>query len=106
MTSRVLTLASGHATIKPNYKERTAGYHITFDQFVCRDAWADRGKVREPDAVFHARIMTYMAGAETEAELLGRIAIGDSDDRYQIALTAEELCYSPPWDRLEPRLRS
>jgi hypothetical protein len=46
-----------------------------------------------------------MAGAEAEAELLGRTAIGDGYDRHQVELMAEELCHSPPWDRMEPRLR-
>jgi hypothetical protein len=47
-----------------------------------------------------------MAGAEAELELLGRPAIGDGDDRYQIELMAERLCCSPPWEKLEPRLRA
>lgn len=104
--ARVLTLASGHATIKPDYDRGTAGVHITFDPYVCLDAWEKRGKVRNyRDVVLHARIMTYMAGAETEMVLL-QTAVGDSDDRYWIALMAEELFYSSPWERLEPRLRA
>jgi hypothetical protein len=47
-----------------------------------------------------------MAGAEAEMELLGKKAIGDGDDRYQIELMAERLCCSPPWEKLEPRLRA
>jgi hypothetical protein len=103
--ARVLTLASGGATIKPDYVERTAGVHETFDPHVCWSAWEERGHVRAYlDVVWHARIMTYMAGAEANAAM-GQPTDGDGDDRLQIAMMAEELCHSPPWDRLEPRLR-
>ena len=87
--ARVLTLASGRASIRPNFIKGTAGFHITHEPYTCMSAWEKRGKVRQSDAVFHARIVTYMAGAETELELLGRQAIGDGDDRLQIALMAE-----------------
>lgn len=103
---RVLTLPCGMATIKPDHVEETAGLTITAEPYACLHEWEKRGKVPDfPDEVFHARIMTYMAGAEAEAVLLDRIAVGDADDRKQIALMAEELCYSPPWEKLEPRLR-
>lgn len=105
--ARVLTLAAGRATIKPDYDEGSAGHHITADPYACLHEWERRGKVRSDDAVWHARIMTYMAGAEAVSVLLGRPKfVGDGDDRYQIALMAEGLCHSPPWDRLELRLRA
>jgi ATP-dependent Zn protease len=106
--ARVLTLACGGATIKPNYRDGSAGCSITVDPYVCISEWNKRGKVRLPAAVFHARIIGYMAGAETEAVLLGMNAIGDGDDRRQIALMAEELnCkYDEFWDRIEVRLRA
>jgi ATP-dependent Zn protease len=105
--ARVLTLASGYATIKPDYAEETAGLHITAEPYACLHEWEKRGKVRDQlDAVWHARIMTYMAGAESQAILLGSELTGDSDDRHQIAWMAEELCHSGPWERLEPRLRA
>jgi len=105
--SRVLTLTTGLATIKPDYVEGHAGYAITFDPYACVAEWEKRGKVRDSlDAVYHARIITCMAGAEAELILLGQIPIGDGNDRYQIDLMSEELCYSPPWERLEPRLRA
>jgi hypothetical protein len=66
----------------------------------------ERGKVRTLDSVWRARIMTYMAGAETEAVLFGRTMPGDGYDRSQIDRMAEELFDSPPWERLEPRLRA
>jgi hypothetical protein len=69
--ARVLTLASGEATIKPDYRERSAGYSWTADPYECLSEWRRRGKVREPDAAFHGRIIVYMAGIEGEAELLG-----------------------------------
>jgi ATP-dependent Zn protease len=107
--ARVLTLASGQATIKANYRDCTAGYSITADPWTCIREWENRGKVRGfSDAVFHARIIAYMAGAETEAVLLEKDSIGDGDDRKQVALMAEELNCSLDefWDRVEVRLRA
>jgi ATP-dependent Zn protease len=104
--ARVLTLACGRATINPDFAEGTAGHAITEDPHECIYQWKKRGKVREPDVVWHARIMVYMAGAEAEMELLGANALGDGDDRYQIALMAENLSRTANWDRLEPRLRA
>jgi hypothetical protein len=64
--------------------------------------------VRTDSAVWHAKIMTSMAGAETEAALLGRIAIGDVYDRHEIGLMVEEgfSCPDSFWERQEPRLRA
>ena len=107
--ARVLTLASGEATIKPNYRKRTAGHSITADPYACVREWGNRGKVRDLDAaVWHARIITYMAGAETEAVLLGMDAIGGGDDRLQIGKMAEELAcgHDKFWNRTEVRLRA
>jgi ATP-dependent Zn protease len=104
--ARVLTLPAGRMTIRPNYRERRLGYSITLDPHACLYEWEKRGKVRALDAVWHARIMSAMAGAETEAELLGRTSVGDSDDQLKIGLMAKELCHSPPWETLEPRLRA
>jgi len=104
---RVQTLHCGHATIRPNYREAVAGYAVTHGPWACLLEWEKRGHVRgHPDAVHHARIMTLMAGAEAERVLLRRNAIGDGDDRKQIALMAEELHHDIYWDRLEPRLRA
>jgi hypothetical protein len=101
----VLSLPAGRATIIPNFDEGEAGYHIVPDPNFCLSEWEKRGKVREPDAVWHARMMASMAGAEVEAELLGSTALGDDDDRYQIELMAGHLGRSTNWERLEPRLR-
>jgi ATP-dependent Zn protease len=104
--ARVLTLASGPATIEPDKDKGTAGFSITLDPYECHAEWESRGKNRDYAAAFHARIMTYMAGAETEAILLGRPPIGDGDDRLQIALMAQEMRCTVPWEGLEPRLRA
>jgi hypothetical protein len=77
------------------------------DQWQCLHEWEKRGKVRDnPDAVWHARIIASMAGAEAEVVLLGSAQGGDGDDRYQIALMAEELENCADWKKLEDRLRA
>jgi hypothetical protein len=104
--ARVLTLSAGHVTIKPNYRDRSRGVSITHDPYVCVNAWERRGKVRNSDsAVYVARIISTMAGAEAEMELLGSRTIGDGQDREQIEQMAEELTNKRSWDQLEPRLR-
>ena len=91
VVGRVLTLHCGGATIRPNYAELVAGHTITHDPHACLYEWEKRGHVRDSqDSVHHARIMTYMAGAEAEMILLGSGGVGDSDDRYQITLMAEQ----------------
>jgi hypothetical protein len=52
------------------------------------------------------RVLGYCRENETINGLVGSEGVGDGYDREQIALMAEELCYSPPWERLEPRLRA
>jgi hypothetical protein len=103
---RVLTLVCDSATIKPDHD--SAGHSLTHDPWASIYEWEKRGKVREPDAVWHARIIGFMAGAEAEAELLGTVPRGDGDDRYQIELMAEELeTPAKRWDtKIEPRLRA
>jgi ATP-dependent Zn protease len=103
--ARVLTLACGEATIVPDYDAGGAGYSLTKDPWQCVFEWEKRGKVRDnPDAVWHARIIAFMAGAEAEQVLLGATQGGDGDDRDQIELMADELDGS--WSRIEPRLRA
>jgi ATP-dependent Zn protease len=105
--SRVLMLASGRASIEPDYDEGSAGHAITELQYACLDEWEKRGKVRAEAAVWHARIMVLMAGAEAEIEILGTKALGDGDDRLKIAFTAEEMPRGEAfWEGLEPRLRA
>jgi ATP-dependent Zn protease len=103
---RVLTLDCGSATIEPDHE--SAGHAITNDPWACLYAWEQRGKVRdEADAVWHAGIITLMAGAEAVAVLLGVVSRGDGEDRYQIASMAKELeTPDESWDRIERRLRA
>jgi hypothetical protein len=81
---RVLTLLCGGATIVPDYEAGGAGHAIAHDPLECETEWLRRAKVRHDDAVWHARIMACMAGAEAELVLLGAAQGGDGDDRYQI----------------------
>jgi hypothetical protein len=63
--------------------------------------------MRGTDAVWHARIILKMAGAEAEKELLGTGAEGDLDDRLEIAKVVSEYVREDDfWDRIEPRLRA
>jgi hypothetical protein len=102
---RVLTLVCGGATIKSDYDEGSAGHSICEDPYVCNHEWRKRGKVRDSgNAVWVARILQYMAGAEAEAELLGKARGGDGNDRYQIARMLGEIAPADP-DRYEARLR-
>jgi hypothetical protein len=101
---RVLTLACGSASIKSDYEKMKAGFSICFDPYECEQEWQKRGKYRDRNAVWHARIITYMAGAETERELLGKRAIGDANDKLEIARMASEIGFQ--WKRAEPRLRA
>jgi ATP-dependent Zn protease len=104
--ARVLTLSAGHVTIRPNYRDRSRGVSITHEPYACLSAWEQRGKVRDSDnAVYVARIISTMAGAEAETELLGLQAVGDGHDRDQIEQMAEELTSKRSWSELEPRLR-
>jgi ATP-dependent Zn protease len=103
--ARVLTLASGRVTIKPSHREGLDGYSITLDAYACLVEWAERGKVRgSENAAWRARIMTAMAGAEAEAELLGSTEVGDGFDRCDIELMAKKLT-GGNWAKQEPRLR-
>lgn len=104
---RVLTLYCGGATIRPIYVASEAGHAICHDPWDCLHEWDIRGKVRDDDdAVWHARIITYMAGVEGEMALLGSTNGGDGNDRYQIKMMAEELSNCKDWTKLEPRLRA
>ncbi len=103
---RVLTLPCGGATIKRNYAEMTEGYSIIHDPYACLWAWEKRGKVRGDNAVWHARIIALMAGAETERICLGLQPIGDGDDQRWIGLMMEEVASPTNWDSYEARLRA
>ncbi len=106
---RVLTLACGGVTIQPDHVEMTAGWSETPDPYRCLAEWEQRGHVRYVEnAVWHARIISYMAGAEAEILILGATQGGDGDDRYQIEMMAESQLELQPeaWKRQEARLRA
>jgi hypothetical protein len=63
--------------------------------------WHD--KARRNANLHHAFIVSLMAGAEAEAELLGLRTIGDGADRAEIEFVAQELTCD--WTKLEPQLR-
>lgn len=107
VVGRVLTLVCGGATIVPDYEAGGAGHSITADPLVCETEWLRCGKLRHDNAVWHARIIAYMAGAEAEVVLLSATQGGDRDDRYQIEMMAHELdCDPSEWVRWEARLRA
>jgi hypothetical protein len=92
----------------PSYEQMQAGFSICADPYECEAEWQKRGKYRDGGAVWHARIIAYMAGAETEKELLGREALGDANDRLQIELMATDNQWKKTkaqWEKLESRLR-
>ncbi len=98
---RVLGLSAGRVTIRPDYKTDTAGVAVG----TTPTAFCAKNPERDEYAVVRAWIMTTMAGAETEAALLGRVALGDGDDRLQIGLMMEEYISDADWDTVETCLR-
>lgn len=53
------------------------------------------GKFRTEDSALRGRILSYMAGAEAEVELLGTCAGGDGEDRREIASCWFRSCPTP-----------
>jgi ATP-dependent Zn protease len=106
VVSRVLGFLCGKVSIKPDYREGTAGYGIIEDPYLALDTWEQRGKYhRSLEAAFRARILTYMAGREAEEEVLGRCQGGDSDDQFQIALMLEQIYREERREERQERLR-
>jgi hypothetical protein len=103
--ARVLMLACGRATIKGvrigTGRNLFIGngrntIHLPDD---CLHEWERRGHVRNnAKTVWHARIITFMAGVEAVCEIVGAEAIyqGDGHDRSQIYLMLRELMRSDP----------
>lgn len=105
----MLTLPCGSRTIRPDYKEGSAGHVIVLDPYACLEEWEKRGKDRDIKAVCRARILAFMAGVEAEKELLGlsdNTEFGDADDRAEIEGMAVELSRDADWEKVEPRLRA
>src|SRR5262249_35830343 len=99
--NRVLTLTCGPTTIKPDYEKQEWGHSISI---ALEHEWERCGKYRGPNAVWHAQIISRMAGAEAERELLDTESEGDHDDRLQIACVVSEFVPEDYfWDKLEPR---
>ena len=99
---RVLGMTCGHVTIEADHN--SAGHSITADPYAIQGHWEERGKFRNMTSVFHGRILTLMAGAEAETEIIGKCTGGrDGDDRYQIALMLEHAQRED--DAFEQRLR-
>jgi hypothetical protein len=100
------THEAGHAVVGRVLMLKCGGASIQADHESVAER-EKRGKVRVDFAVWHGRIITYMAGAESEVALLGSTLGGDGDDRRQIDLMSEELTNSDEkWERIEPRLRA
>lgn len=107
VVGRVLTLVCGPATIKPDHN--SAAHSICADPYACEYEWERQGRVRGDRAVWHARIITFMAGAEAEAVLLGRTPQGDGHDQREIWLMLEaayNFDADEDWERVEARLRA
>jgi hypothetical protein len=80
---RVLGMLCGSTTIEPD--DDSGGHGIIHDPDDIDDAWKRQGRYRTFSTVYVGRIMSFMAGAEAEAEILGGCQGGDGDDRHQIA---------------------
>jgi hypothetical protein len=86
---RALGMICGHASIMED--NNSGGHSIIADPYLIAYRWEEAGKYRSLESVYVGRILAFMAGAEAEIEILGACEGGDSDDRRQIALMAEEL---------------
>ena len=87
---RVLGMTCGGATIVPNYEALEAGHAITCVERSISD-WDARGRFRWV-SMYRARIMTLMAGRESEIEVFGKdpdAEFGDAYDLRDIDLTIE-----------------
>ncbi len=106
--ARVLTLACGGASIKPNRSSygRSAGVHYE----ICGEEWTKRGKRRgtarnRQRAALDAAIMTAMAGVEAEVEIFGASLDGSGEaDMARV----EEWSFDEPvdWHKRGVRLRA
>lgn len=103
---RRLGMICGPATIHAD--DDSAGHSITADPWAIQAVWKEREKYREFESVVRGRIITFMAGHETECEILGNDAGGDGTDRYWIGRMMGELVHpenDEAWERIEHRLR-
>jgi len=123
VVGRVLGMVCGDATIVPDCEKGEAGYSIICDPWataskysldtLSEEEWLradDTGiwpiKVRDSRLAFRGRILTCMAGAEAEKELLGYYVGGDGDDRRDINIVVDSgHAEIPDWPRYEARAR-
>lgn len=102
---RVLGLACGGATIIANPADlREAGSAIIDGQWGTYGLWDRRGRYRDIRTVVLGGILALMAGAEAERLIVGRVGVGDGDDRRQIAMRMDSADYAGGCAS-EPRLR-
>src|SRR5664279_3507967 len=83
---RVLNMVCGDVTIVQD--DDSAGYAICSDQWEIYKEWQLQGRFRgdgdTESVILRGRIITFMAGAEAEAVIIGNCRGGDDDDRYQV----------------------
>jgi ATP-dependent Zn protease len=89
VVGRVLRLVCGSATIVA--EGDSAGHHVVEDHYAAYAAWEAREIWRSVESAVRARIITFLAGAEAEVELLGSTQDGDGDDREQARMMMETL---------------
>jgi ATP-dependent Zn protease len=80
---RVLGMLCGSTTIEPD--DDSGGHGIIHDPYDICDAWERKRRYRNFSTIYVGRIMSFMAGAEAELEILGEYQGADGDDRHQIA---------------------
>jgi hypothetical protein len=108
VVARVLGLRGGTATLVPDELSGQDGHNTT----IVPDPWETiepdgSPSARPPWLTFRVRILSLMAGAEAERELLGSMDIEDGSDRAEIARLAAAP-ESELWDcfaEYEPRMR-
>ena len=103
--SRVLGMTCGGASILHNSDEGEEGHSVCADPYLTDWDWQERGKFREFGSILVGRILSHMAGAESERSILRVEPAGDGYDREQITLMAFAAGFQDDWDSWEPRMR-
>jgi hypothetical protein len=102
---RVLNMVCGDVTIVQD--DDSAGYAICADPGENYNEWQLQGRFRgdTESSILRFRIMTFMAGAEAEAVIIGNRLGGDDDDRKQVTQMLAKLPRRDDRPALERRLR-
>ena len=107
VTGRVLNMVCGDVTIVQD--DDSAGYAICSDQWEIYKEWQLQGHFRRDgdteSVILRGRIITFMAGAEAEAVIIGNCLGGDGDDRYQVRQMFETIAPGHDHRASERRLR-